>query len=88
MTNSQFCNTIYYNMPTGRSIINISVPEALEKEITLLAKQENKTISELLREAFTNFKFIKKWARIRSLGQLTADKFNLESFDDIENFAG
>jgi len=73
-------------MQTGRSIINISVPEALEKEIILLARQENKTISELLREAFINFKFIKKWSRIRSLGQLTADKFSLESYDDIENF--
>lgn len=75
-------------MQTGRSIINISVPEALEKEITLLAKQENKTISELLREAFISLKFIKRWSKIRSLGQLTADKFNLESYDDIEKFAG
>ena len=75
-------------MQAGRSIINISVPEALEKEITFLAKQENKTISELLREAFINLKFIKKWSKIRSLGQLTADKFNLESYDEIEKFAG
>lgn len=74
-------------MQTGRSIINISVPKALEEEIILLAKQENKTISELLREAFTSFKFMKKWSKIRRLGQLTAEKFNLESYDDIENFA-
>lgn len=75
-------------MQAGRSIVNISVPKTLEKEITLLAKQENKTKSELLREAFNNYKFMKKWSRIRSLGQLTAEKFNLESYDDIENFAG
>lgn len=74
-------------MQTGRSIINISVPKTLEQEIILLAKQENKTISELLREAFTSFKFMKKWSKIRSLGQLTAEKFNLETYDDIENFA-
>lgn len=75
-------------MQTGRSIINISVPKALEKEILDLAQQENKTISELLREAFNNFKFLKKWSKIRTLGQLTAEKFNLESYDDIENFVG
>lgn len=73
---------------TGRSIINISVPKVLEKEIVLLAQQENKTISELLREAFNSFKFMKKWSKIRTMGQLTAEKFNLESYDDIENFAG
>ncbi len=75
-------------MQASRSIINISVPKALEEEITLLAKQENKTKSELLREAFNIYKFTKKWSRIRSIGQLAAEKFNLESYDDIENFAG
>lgn len=75
-------------MQTGRSILNLSVPKALEEEITLLARQENKTKSELLREAFNFYKFTKKWAKIRTLGQLTAEKFNLESFDEIENHAG
>jgi len=75
-------------MQTIRSIINISVPRALEKEITALAQEENKTKSELLREAFTSYKFLKKWVRIRTLGQLTAEKFKLESYDDIEQFAG
>jgi len=75
-------------MQTGRSILNISVPQSLEKEITSLAKQENKTKSELLREAFTSYKFLKKWAKIRIVGQLTAEKFGLESYDSIEAFAG
>ena len=75
-------------MQTQRSIINFSVPRSLEEEITILAKKENKTKSELLREAFYTYKFTKAWAEIRSLGQLTAEKFNLESFDDIESFAG
>lgn len=74
-------------MQVGRSIINISVPKALEEEISLLAKQERKTKSELLREAFNNYRFIKRWTKIRSLGQLTAEKFNLESYDGIEQFA-
>lgn len=75
-------------MQSGRSIISLSVPKVLEEEINLLASQENKTISELLREAFSNYKFIKKWTKIRSLGQLTVEKFKLESYDEIEEFAG
>lgn len=72
----------------GRSIVNISVPKPLEKEINRLAKAENKTRSELLREAFRVYKFSLNWTRIRTLGQLTAEKFKLESYDQIEKFAG
>src|SRR5260221_5564591 len=88
LTPAHFCNTIYYKMQTERSIINISVPKALEKEIILLARQENKTISELLREAFNSFKLMRNWSRIRRLGQLTAETFNLESYAEIEKLAG
>lgn len=75
-------------MQQQRSIINISVPKILGEEINLLAKEERKTKSELLREAFQTYKFAKRWAKIRKLGQLTAEKFNLESYDQIEEFAG
>jgi len=71
-----------------RSIINFSVSKNVEEEITLLAKKENKTKSELLRQAFQAYKFSVNWAKIRVLGQLTAEKFNLETYDDIEKFAG
>ena len=74
-------------MQVGRRVINISVSKALENEITRLAKLEKKTKSELLREAFNIYKFTKRWTKLRQLGQLTAEKFNLESFDEIENFA-
>ena len=77
---------MYYSMQ--RSIINFSVPRELEKEITKMAKDENKTKSELLREAFRVYKWNKAWAKIRLLGEQTAEKYGLESYDDIENFLG
>ncbi len=71
-----------------RSIINFSVPKNVEEEISLLAKKENKTKSELLRQAFQAYKFSVNWAKIRVLGQLTAERFKLETYDEIEKFAG
>lgn len=75
-------------MGINRSIINISVPRALEKEITRLAKDENKTKSELMREAFRIYKFNRDWAKIREWGEETARGMGIETYDDIEKIAG
>lgn len=71
-----------------RAIINISVPKAIEKQIEAMAKEENKTKSELLREAFRIYKWRKQWASIRLLGEQTARRMGIESYDDIEKIAG
>lgn len=71
-----------------RAIINISVPKALAKQIEYMAKEENKTKSELLREAFRVYKSSKEWARIRMLGEQTSRRMGIESYDDIERIAG
>lgn len=75
-------------MSTQRKIINISVPVLVEKQINQLAKQENKTKSELMREAFRVYQFQKEWAKIRILGEKTAQRMGIESYDDIERIAG
>lgn len=75
-------------MRLQRRIINISVPVAIERQIESLAKKENKTKSELLREAFRVYKFHKDWARIRAWGEEIALKMGIESYDDIERIAG
>jgi hypothetical protein len=79
---------IQYITAMQRSIINFSVPKDIEQEITKLARKENKSKSELLRQAFQAYKFSVNWAKIRVLGQLTSEKFGLETYDDIEKFAG
>lgn len=75
-------------MSSQRMIINISVPPIIAKEIKELARVENKTSSELLREAFRSYKASKQWTRLRMLGEQTAQKMGIESYDDVEKIAG
>lgn len=72
----------------SRAILNISVPQAIAKQIAQTAKEENKTKSELLREAFRVYQFRKDWAKIRLWGDATAKRMNIKTFDDIERIAG
>ena len=75
-------------MQTQRSIITISVPKALEKQIEALAKKENRTKSELLREAFRVYTLQRDWARIRMWGDEMARRMGIETVDDVERIAG
>lgn len=68
--------------------MNISVPAAVEKQIASLAKEENKTKSELMREAFRVYQFRKDWAKIRLIGEKTAQRMGIETYDDVERIAG
>ena len=52
------------------------------------AKEENKAISELLRDAFRVYQLRKKWAKIRAIGEDTARRMGIESYDDVEKIAG
>ena len=83
---------LYYNLlqmnQTQRAIINISVPQKMAEEINKTAKVENKTISELLREAWREYQFRKDWSQIRRWGDDTAKRMGIESYDDIEKIAG
>lgn len=71
-----------------RAIINISVPQALAKRIEKVAKEENRTKSELLREAFRVYEFQRDWVKIRARGDQTARKMGIETDDDVERIAG
>ncbi len=71
-----------------RAIVNISMPQAMAREISKTAKEESKTISELLREAYRAYQSNKDWAKIRRWGDETAERMGIESYDDIERIAG
>lgn len=71
-----------------RSIINISMPPAMAKRIKKLAKEENRTKSELLREAFRVYEFDKDWAKIKAVGRETALRMGIKSDEDVERIAG
>lgn len=71
-----------------RKIINISVPAVMEKQIEQMAKKENMTKSELLREAFRVYQWQKDWVKIRAWGNETARRMGIETYEDIERIAG
>lgn len=64
------------------------MPPQMERQIEAMAKKENKTKSELLRDAFRAYKLQKDWARIRLWGKQIALKMGIESYDDVERIAG
>lgn len=71
-----------------RRIINISVPPVLAKRIERIAKEENRTKSELLREAFRVYEFQRDWVKIRAWGTQTARRMGIETDEDVERIAG
>lgn len=75
-------------MQTQRAIINVSMPPAMARRIAKLAKEENRTKSELLREAFRVYEWKRDWAKIRAWGLETAKKMGIKSEEDIERIAG
>lgn len=75
-------------MSSQRKVLNISVPPRLERQIERVARQEQKTKSELLRDAFRVYLFYKDWAKIRAWGKATTLKMGIESYDDVERIAG
>ena len=75
-------------MLTTRSIINISMPPDMAKRIKNVAKAENRTLSELLREAFRRYEFDRDWVKIRAWGRETARRMGIQTEDDVERIAG
>lgn len=75
-------------MARTTTVINFSAPPALAKMIAQRAKQEKKTKSELLRDAFQGYLFDQKLKEFQEVGRVLAQKLGLESYDDIEDYFG
>lgn len=58
------------------------MPPAMAKRVSKLAKEENRTKSELLREAFRSYEFDKDWAKIRAIGRKTALRMGIKTDED------
>ena len=73
---------------TQRAIINISVPPVMAKRIAKMAKEENRTTSELMREAFRVYEWERAWAKIKAVGRETARRMGIKTDEDVERIAG
>lgn len=71
-----------------RQIINISMPPKMAQDIKKQAVAENRSVSELLKEAYRQYKLDQEWLKIRRWGERVAQKFNLKTEEDVERIAG
>jgi metal-responsive CopG/Arc/MetJ family transcriptional regulator len=69
-------------------VLNISVPPEMYADIEAVAEAENRTKSELIREAFRHYQFVRRWRLIRGWGDGTAVRLNVESDEALEGFLG
>lgn len=63
-------------------VISLSLPPDMEKEVQQVAKEEHRTISELLREAFRQYLANRDLAAIRKEGRKVAKRMKLKP-DDV-----
>lgn len=61
--------------------ITISIPVEMGKEIQKLANEEHRTVSELIRESFRQYKAKRTLKRIAQKGKATAKKKGLTPKD-------
>jgi len=71
-------------MPRTTKILNISLSKELYEEIEDIAIQENRTKSELVREAFRHYSANRNWSKIRQWGDETARKLKIKDERDID----
>jgi CopG family transcriptional regulator/antitoxin EndoAI len=55
------------------------MPPPLFEEVQALAKQENRTMSELVREALRRYQRERDWEQIRSFGTMAAEMAGVEN---------
>ena len=55
------------------------------EEVQALAKEENRTISELFREALRRYQREREWERIRSYGTMSAEMAGVKTEEDVVN---
>ena len=75
-------------MLRNTTIINFSAPHRLAKLIKQQARLEQKTQSELLRDAFAAYMYDERLKKLQAIGTTIAQKLGFESFADIENYLG
>lgn len=72
-------------MPRSTKILNISLSKELYEKIEDIALQENRTKSELVREAFRQYSANRNWSKIRQWGDETARKMQIKDEQDIDS---
>ena len=63
--------------------LSISMPPAQLKDMEKLAKKENRTMSELIREALRRYEFERRMEEINACGRARAEEVGLSESDVV-----
>ena len=64
-------------------VLSISLPPQLLAEAEKLAKEENRTVSELFREALRRYQQQKRWDEINAYGRAKAEELGITEEDVV-----
>ena len=64
-------------------IVSITLPPAMLKEAERLAKKENRTMSELVREALRYYQQGRRWDEINAYGRARASELGIRERDVV-----
>lgn len=71
-----------------RTILNVAVSPTIEKELISIAKQDQKTKSEVVRDAIRQYSLSRSLSEIYAYGREQSQRLGIESYEDIERIAG
>jgi CopG family transcriptional regulator/antitoxin EndoAI len=64
-------------------VVSITLPPPLFKQAQALAKEENRTMSELLREALRRYQRERMWERLLSFGTISTEIPGVKNEEDV-----
>jgi CopG family transcriptional regulator/antitoxin EndoAI len=64
-------------------VVSITLPPPLFEQAQALAKEENRTMSELMREALRRYQHERMWGRLRSFGTISDDMPGVKNEEDV-----
>tara|TARA_B100002003_G_C14095849_1_gene527102 strand:+ start:1313 stop:1540 length:228 start_codon:yes stop_codon:yes gene_type:complete len=64
--------------------MTLSLPPEMVKEVERIVKKENRTKSELFREALRKYIDDKRWLKIRQWGLKTSQELGVSTVEDVD----
>jgi len=72
----------------SRKILNVSISPLIEMQVTSIAKQDQKTKSEVVRDAIRQYSLSRSLNEIYVYGREQTQSLGIETYEDIERIAG
>ena len=64
-------------------VLSVTLPAPMLEEAKKLARRENRTMSELIREALRHYQRLKRWEDITAFGRASAENAGVKDERDV-----